>query len=131
MYDGIIMKFISLSFQKSSTSSSCTTVITTPSSAATITAPKITDMKVKNCRKNPSLRGSVINCRTESVLSTDSDIRFTRKKLGDNQRCGCALIAGFLIILLLAGTIVYLGCEYKFIYYFLDSYTKLTGNLFR
>lgn len=50
--------------------------------------------------------------RADSVLSSDSDIRFTRRKLGDNQKCGCALIAGFLLILLFAGVIVYVGCKY-------------------
>lgn len=46
------------------------------------------------------------------LSSSDSDIRFTRKNLGDNERCGCALIAGFLAALLLAGAIIYIGCEY-------------------
>ncbi|XP_055708998.1 uncharacterized protein LOC129805244 [Phlebotomus papatasi] len=50
--------------------------------------------------------------RSESVMSTDSDIRFTRRKLGENERCGCALIAGFLATLLLAGAIVYIGYTY-------------------
>lgn len=50
--------------------------------------------------------------KSESVLSTDSDIRFTRRKLGDGQKCGCAVIAGFLIALLVAGIFVYVGCEY-------------------
>ncbi|XP_055622880.1 uncharacterized protein LOC129766374 isoform X2 [Toxorhynchites rutilus septentrionalis] len=50
--------------------------------------------------------------RADSVLSSDSDIRFTRRKLGDNQKCGCALIAGFLLILLFAGVIVYVGYTY-------------------
>lgn len=44
-------------------------------------------------------------------MSSDSDIRFTRKKLGDNQRCGCILIAGFLVMLLVAGLVLYAGCE--------------------
>lgn len=44
-------------------------------------------------------------------MSSDSDIRFTRKKLGDNQRCGCILIAGFLVMLLVAGLALYAGCE--------------------
>lgn len=52
------------------------------------------------------------NSRADSVLSSDSDIRFTRRKLGDNQKCGCALIAGFLLILLFAGVIVYVGYTY-------------------
>ena len=51
--------------------------------------------------------------KTESVLSTDSDIRFTRRKLGDSQKCGCAVIAGFLVALLVAGVFVYVGCEYS------------------
>ncbi|XP_055523344.1 uncharacterized protein LOC129717463 [Wyeomyia smithii] len=50
--------------------------------------------------------------RADSVLSSDSDIRFTRRKLGDNQKCGCALIAGFLLILLFAGVVVYVGYTY-------------------
>ncbi|EDX17403.1 GD16890 [Drosophila simulans] len=50
--------------------------------------------------------------KSESVLSTDSDIRFTRRKLGDGQKCGCAVIAGFLIALLVAGIFVYVGYTY-------------------
>ncbi|XP_017870387.1 PREDICTED: uncharacterized protein LOC108618767 [Drosophila arizonae] len=50
--------------------------------------------------------------KSESVLSTDSDIRFTRRKLGDSQKCGCAVIAGFLIALLVAGAFVYVGYTY-------------------
>ncbi|XP_037725052.1 uncharacterized protein LOC119556725 isoform X2 [Drosophila subpulchrella] len=50
--------------------------------------------------------------KSESVLSTDSDIRFTRRKLGDGQKCGCAVIAGFLIALLVAGVFVYVGYTY-------------------
>lgn len=46
--------------------------------------------------------------KTESIMSSDSDIRFTRKKLGDNQRCGCIIITGFLVMLLVAGLIL---CE--------------------
>lgn len=64
----------------------------------------------KHCHRHHS-RSS----KAESVLSTmssDSDIRFTRKKLGDNQKCGCALIAGFLVVLLLAATLFYIGCKY-------------------
>lgn len=49
--------------------------------------------------------------KSESIMSSDSDIRFTRKKLGDNQRCGCILIAGFLVMLLVAGLVLYAGCE--------------------
>lgn len=49
--------------------------------------------------------------KSESVLSTDSDIRFTRRKLGDSQKCGCAVIAGFLVALLVAGAFVYVGCK--------------------
>uniref|UniRef100_A0A336LL32 CSON010371 protein n=1 Tax=Culicoides sonorensis TaxID=179676 RepID=A0A336LL32_CULSO len=65
----------------------------------------------KHCHRHHSSRST----KAESVLSTistDSDIRFTRKKLGDNQKCGCALIAGFLIVLLLAAALFYLGYEY-------------------
>lgn len=60
--------------------------------------------------------------KTESIMSSDSDIRFTRKKLGDNQRCGCIIIAGFLVMLLVAGLIL---CEYK-IRFFLIIYLRLT-----
>lgn len=49
--------------------------------------------------------------KTESIMSSDSDIRFTRKKLGDNQRCGCIIITGFLVMLLVAGLIL---CEWIF-----------------
>lgn len=55
--------------------------------------------------------------KSESVLSTDSDIRFTRRKLGDSQKCGCAVIAGFLVALLMAGVFVYLGCKLIYILY--------------
>lgn len=50
--------------------------------------------------------------KAESVLSTDSDLRFTRRKLGDNQKCGCAVFAGFLVALLLTSILVYAGCKY-------------------
>ncbi|XP_055595404.1 uncharacterized protein LOC129746008 [Uranotaenia lowii] len=60
----------------------------------------------------PSHHGTTKSSRADSVLSSDSDIRFTRRKLGDNQKCGCALIAGFLLILLFAGVIVYVGYTY-------------------
>uniref|UniRef100_A0A1V1FKK9 Putative serine protease 38 n=1 Tax=Reticulitermes speratus TaxID=60591 RepID=A0A1V1FKK9_9NEOP len=43
-----------------------------------------------------------------SILSSDSDIRFTRK-LGVHYRCGCCILAGFLLFLLLAAAAVYLG----------------------
>lgn len=49
--------------------------------------------------------------KTESIMSSDSDIRFTRKKLGENQKCGCIVIAGFLVLLLVAGLILYAGCK--------------------
>lgn len=55
--------------------------------------------------------------KSESIMSSDSDIRFTRKKLGDNQRCGCILIAGFLVLLLVAGLILYAGCKLSFFLY--------------
>lgn len=53
--------------------------------------------------------------KSESIMSSDSDIRFTRKKLGDNQRCGCIVITGFLVALLIAGLVLYAAC--KFIYF--------------
>ncbi|KAJ9598594.1 hypothetical protein L9F63_010723, partial [Diploptera punctata] len=43
-----------------------------------------------------------------SILSSDSDIRFTRK-LGSHYRCGCCILAGFLLVLLLAAAGIYLG----------------------
>jgi hypothetical protein len=46
-----------------------------------------------------------------SILSSDSDIRFTRK-LGAHYRCGCCILAGFLLFLLLAAAAIYLGCKY-------------------
>ncbi|XP_074041256.1 atrial natriuretic peptide-converting enzyme isoform X1 [Leptinotarsa decemlineata] len=44
-----------------------------------------------------------------SIISSDSDIRFTRKKLTSQYKCGCCIIATFLLFLLLAATAVYLG----------------------
>lgn len=73
----------------------------------------ITDETIKHSRNNSN--NTAGSRRTESVLSCDSDIRFTRKKLGDSQRCGCALIAGFLLILLLSGAAVYFGCKFLFL----------------
>lgn len=45
-----------------------------------------------------------------SILSSDSDIRFTRK-LGGHYRCGCCILAFFLLFLLVAAAAVYLGCK--------------------
>lgn len=44
-----------------------------------------------------------------SILSSDSDIRFTRKKLTSQYKCGCCIIAIFLLFLLLAAVGVYVG----------------------
>uniref|UniRef100_A0A6P7FDN8 Atrial natriuretic peptide-converting enzyme n=1 Tax=Diabrotica virgifera virgifera TaxID=50390 RepID=A0A6P7FDN8_DIAVI len=44
-----------------------------------------------------------------SIISSDSDIRFTRKKLTSQYKCGCCIIAIFLLFLLLAAVGVYLG----------------------
>ncbi|XP_072393053.1 atrial natriuretic peptide-converting enzyme-like isoform X2 [Diabrotica undecimpunctata] len=44
-----------------------------------------------------------------SIVSSDSDIRFTRKKLTSQYKCGCCIIAIFLLFLLLAAVGVYLG----------------------
>ncbi|KAK9694292.1 SEA domain [Popillia japonica] len=49
-----------------------------------------------------------------SILSTDSDIRFTRKKLSSQYRCGCCIITSFLLLLLLAGVAVYIAYTYFF-----------------
>ncbi|KAG4075762.1 hypothetical protein HA402_003588 [Bradysia odoriphaga] len=62
----------------------------------------------RKCSRHSSSRSRT----ADSVMSTDSDIRFTRRKLGDSQRCGCAVIAGFLVTLLLAGVCVYFGFTY-------------------
>lgn len=64
-----------------------------------------------NSHSHPHGHSHGLRCKSESVLSTDSDIRFTRRKLGDSQKCGCAVIAGFLIALLVAGVFVYVGCK--------------------
>ncbi|XP_008545469.1 atrial natriuretic peptide-converting enzyme isoform X1 [Microplitis demolitor] len=53
-----------------------------------------------------------------SILSSDSDIRFTRK-LGGQYRCGCCVLAAFLLFLLFSGVSIYLGCE--FIHHLLTS----------
>lgn len=47
-----------------------------------------------------------------SILSSDSDIRFTRK-LGGQYRCGCCVLAAFLLFLLFSGVSIYLGCKYN------------------
>ncbi|EEB09822.1 hypothetical protein Phum_PHUM000440 [Pediculus humanus corporis] len=47
-----------------------------------------------------------------SILSSDSDIRFTRK-LGGQYRCGCCIIAGFLLFLLVAALSFYLAYDYE------------------
>ncbi|XP_011309564.1 atrial natriuretic peptide-converting enzyme [Fopius arisanus] len=43
-----------------------------------------------------------------SIISSDSDIRFTRK-LGGQYRCGCCVLAAFLLFLLFSGVSIYLG----------------------
>ncbi|KAJ8918592.1 hypothetical protein NQ315_013097 [Exocentrus adspersus] len=57
-----------------------------------------------NCTGNKRFRRS-----PSSILSSDSDIRFTRKKLTSQYRCGCCIIATFLLLLLLAAFAVYIG----------------------
>ncbi|XP_068898618.1 atrial natriuretic peptide-converting enzyme isoform X2 [Tenebrio molitor] len=47
-----------------------------------------------------------------SILSSDSDIRFTRKKLTSQYRCGCCIIATFLLLLLVAAAAVYIAYTY-------------------
>lgn len=47
-----------------------------------------------------------------SIMSSDSDIRFTRRKLTSQTRCGCCIIATFLLFLLLAAASVYVGYTY-------------------
>lgn len=56
-----------------------------------------------------------------SILSSDSDIRFTRK-LGGQYRCGCCVLAAFLLFLLFSGVSIYLGCKYR-------SCRSSTGNI--
>ncbi|XP_075220339.1 atrial natriuretic peptide-converting enzyme [Lycorma delicatula] len=46
-----------------------------------------------------------------SILSTDSDIRFTRK-LGTHYRCVCCIIASFLVFVLVATLSLYAGYTY-------------------
>ncbi|XP_025837341.1 atrial natriuretic peptide-converting enzyme, partial [Agrilus planipennis] len=46
---------------------------------------------------------------SSSILSSDSDIRFTRRKLSSQYKCGCCIIAAFLLLLLLASASVYVG----------------------
>jgi hypothetical protein len=62
-------------------------------------------------RFSMDLRFNPSQNKSESIMSSDSDLRFTRKKLGDNQRCGCIVVAGFLIMLLIAGLTFYAGCK--------------------
>ncbi|XP_054268475.1 atrial natriuretic peptide-converting enzyme isoform X2 [Macrosteles quadrilineatus] len=46
-----------------------------------------------------------------SILSSDSDIRFTRK-LGDHYRCGCCILASFLVFILVGTLALYAGYTY-------------------
>ncbi|XP_063221549.1 atrial natriuretic peptide-converting enzyme-like [Bacillus rossius redtenbacheri] len=46
-----------------------------------------------------------------SILSCDSDIRFTRK-LGGQYRCGCYIVTAFLMFLLVSATGIYLGYSF-------------------
>lgn len=71
-----------------------------------------TDRRNSSCSQDFRNNFNPSHHKSESIMSSDSDIRFTRKKLGDNQRCGCLLIAGFLVMLLIAGLVLYAGCEY-------------------
>lgn len=83
-----------------------TTSIFSFSSVCPFQVKKINDNLNYKCRRHPGRR-------SDSVLSSsDSDIRFTRRNLGENEKCGCMLIAGFLAALLLAGAIIYIGCKY-------------------
>ncbi|XP_055298074.1 uncharacterized protein LOC129566301 [Sitodiplosis mosellana] len=75
----------------------------------------------KKCTRNPSSRS---DRKTDSVISSDSDIRFTRRKLGDTQKCGCAVIAGLLIFMLFATIAMYFG-------YVLLKYDSLPERIFR
>ncbi|XP_050310358.1 atrial natriuretic peptide-converting enzyme-like [Anthonomus grandis grandis] len=59
------------------------------------------DTSNRRYRKSPS-----------SIISSDSDIRFTRRKLTSQTRCGCCIIATFLLFLLLAAASVYVGYTY-------------------
>lgn len=70
-----------------------------------------TDRRNSACSQDFRINSNPSHHKTESIMSSDSDIRFTRKKLGDNQRCGCILIAGFLVMLLIAGLLLYAGCK--------------------
>ena len=70
-----------------------------------------TDRRNSFCSQDYRINSDPSHHKTESIMSSDSDIRFTRKKLGDNQRCGCILIAGFLLMLLIAGLLLYAGCK--------------------
>lgn len=74
-----------------------------------------TDRRNSSCSQDFRNNFNPSHHKSESIMSSDSDIRFTRKKLGDNQRCGCLLIAGFLVMLLIAGLVLYAGCEYNFL----------------
>ncbi|XP_035736419.1 atrial natriuretic peptide-converting enzyme-like isoform X1 [Vespa mandarinia] len=66
-------------------------------------------------RDHPQISVSTVSTRRfsragtpSSILSSDSDIRFTRK-LGGQYRCGCCVLAAFLLFLLFSGVSIYLG----------------------
>nr|CAH7757069.1 unnamed protein product [Callosobruchus chinensis] len=71
---------------------------------------------------NPTTRN--YRSAQSSIISSDSDIRFTRKKLTAKHKCGCCIVATFILLLLLAALAVYLG--YTF---FLPQ--KLDEQIFR
>lgn len=78
----------------------------------------------KKCNRTASARS---DRKTDSVISSDSDIRFTRRKLGDSQKCGCAVIAGFLIFTLFATITGYIGCKWNI---FISKHVYSTLNQF-
>ncbi|RZF36564.1 hypothetical protein LSTR_LSTR010675 [Laodelphax striatellus] len=47
-----------------------------------------------------------------SILSSDSDIRFTRKKLSAHYKCGCYLLSAFLLFILVSTLSLYAGYTY-------------------
>lgn len=49
-----------------------------------------------------------------SILSSDSDIRFTRRKLSSQFKCGCCILASFLLLLLAAAAAIYIGYTFFF-----------------
>ncbi|XP_065171253.1 atrial natriuretic peptide-converting enzyme-like [Atheta coriaria] len=71
-----------------------------------------------------------------SILSSDSDIRFTRRKLSRQYKCGCCILASFLMLLLAGAAAIYVGYTFYFTQpaeeqVFRASFNVMEGDVFQ